>query len=108
MASGSSFACADASETTTTNPADKQKRAISVPPTHATLHDIVRRDHAGALGDDLVLFRPPVRGEVEHLLLALAAEFWIDIGHDHLVGERCRLRDDAAVGIDDAGAADQA
>ena len=53
-----------------------------------------------------VLLRPPVGGEIEHLVLALAAEIDVDIGN-HLLRQALGLRNDTAVGIDVAGAADQ-
>src|SRR3954452_23895577 len=63
-------------------------------------------DDAGAFGDHPVLLRPPVRGEVEHLVLALAAEVEIDVGDDHLVGQLLDLLHYAAIVTDEAGAAD--
>jgi hypothetical protein len=66
-----------------------------------------RLDNAGPLRDRSVLLRPPVRGEIEHLVLALAAEIEVEVGNDDFVRERLRFSDDPAVGIHDAGAPDQ-
>ena len=58
-------------------------------------------------GDRAVHVRPAMRGEVEHLLLALAAGIEVAIGDDHLVAQRRSPRPRSPVRVDDAGAADQ-
>ena len=48
-----------------------------------------------------------MRGEIEHLVLALAAEIEVEVGNDDFVRQRLRLGDDPAVRIHDAGTTDQ-
>ena len=64
-------------------------------------------DNTSTLGNRRVLLRPPVRGEIEHLVLALATEIEVEVGDDDFVHERFRFGDDPAIGIHDAGATDQ-
>src|SRR5262245_715520 len=66
-----------------------------------------RFDDARALGDHCVLLRPTMGGEVEHLVLALAAEIEVEVGDHDLISKGLRFGDDPAIRVHDARAADQ-
>src|SRR5262245_4117664 len=66
-----------------------------------------RRDRAGAFGDEPVVLDPPVRGEIEHVLLVELADVEIAPREDELVADRRRARHDLARRRHDAAAAEE-
>src|SRR5688572_491855 len=66
-----------------------------------------RRGRPDLFDDGAIPLRAAVGGEVEYLVLALAAEIEIGFGEDQLVAEGRGLRPDEAVRVDDQRTADQ-
>src|SRR5256886_16517598 len=105
--SGSPAALAVVTARSAENPRRNERRAISAPLVRAATGCLIfnrveraRLDNTGTLCNRRILLRPPVRGEIEHLVLALATEIEVEVGNDDFVRERLRLSDDPAIGID--------